>query len=159
MPYKTAESLNYFVIHNLWSATGFVAWAMSQGDNFLFRQLHATQDPADALSKRMNRLLKRAGAKGRNIEVAHSFRHGAKDLMNEDEIDDAVSRKQMGHARSGDAHSGYGTRAELLRAECRRLANLPLPEAIDWRVFDGLDLEAMAAKPRSRGRSSREDGH
>lgn len=155
VPYKTLESLAYFVVHNIWSETGFVDWAMAQGDAFLFRQLHATRDPADALSKRMNRLLRRAGARGRNIEVAHSFRHGAKDLMTDDEIDDRAVRKQMGHAASGDAHAGYGSRTELRRAECLALASLPLPTSIDWSIFRGLDFEAMASKPRGRGKGVR----
>ena len=156
VPYKTDESLSYFVLHDIWSKFGFVDWATAQADSFIFRQLHTTKDPADALSKRMNRLLRRAGAKGKNVEVAHSFRHGAKNIMNEDQIGEAAVRKQMGHAVAGDAHSGYGSRTELLHSECQRLAKLPLPTTIDWSIFTGLDFEAMASKPRSRGRGGRE---
>jgi integrase len=155
VPYKTRESLSYFVVHDIWSQAGFVDWAMAQGDAFLFRQLHATKDPADALSKRMNRLLRRAGAKGKNIEVAHSFRHGAKNLMVDDEIGDGAVRKQMGHAPSADAHTGYGSRTELQRTECQALASLPLPTSIDWTAFRRLDFEAMASKPRGRGKGVR----
>jgi hypothetical protein len=155
VPYKTAESLAYFAVHDLWTDCGFVDWALGQGERFLFRQLHAAKDPADALSKRMNRLLKRAGAKGKNIEVAHSFRHGAKNLMVDDEIGDGAVRKQMGHAPGADAHTGYGSRTELQRAECQALANLPLPTSIDWSIFQGLDFEAMASKPRGRGKGVR----
>jgi len=155
VPYKTTESLAYFAVHNIWSDCGFVDWALGQGERFLFRQLHAAKDPADALSKRMNRLLKRAGAKGKNIEVAHSFRHGAKNLMVDDEIGDGAVRKQMGHAATGDAHTGYGSRTELQRAECQAIASLPLPTPIDWSIFQGLDFEAMASKPRGRGKGVR----
>jgi hypothetical protein len=37
--------------------------------------------------------------------------------------------------------------------ECQRLAHLSLPATINWGVFEGLDFEAMASKPRQRGRN------
>jgi hypothetical protein len=40
----------------------------------------------------------------------------------------------------------------LRRTECHRLADLALPNGIAWSMFEGLDFEAMASKPRQIGR-------
>jgi len=157
VPYKTGESLKYFVVHQMWTENKFIAWAMTQGETFIFRQLHLTTDPADTLSKRANRLLIKAGARGANVEVAHSLRHGAKDLMDDNSIDDKTSRQQMGHAPAADPHGKYGREfREILRKKCHELAHMPLIEGVDWSRFDGLDFEAMAARPRSIGRRQRQ---
>jgi hypothetical protein len=59
-------------------------------------------------------------------------------------------RLQAGH-ELGDVHEKYGFGA-LSAAECRRLARLPLPKEINWRVFRGLDFDALAAHRRGPGR-------
>ncbi|PPQ30949.1 hypothetical protein CCR94_10740 [Rhodoblastus sphagnicola] len=151
-PYKTTDSLNFFVLHKMWDECGFTDWAKEQGDAFIFRQLHACADPADAASKRCGRLLKKAGAIGCNIEVPHALRHGAKDAMVDAAIDGETRRKQMGQSTRMDVHDDYGSNRSLTRAECQRLAQLPLMEAVDWSVFKGLDFEAMASKVRKGGR-------
>lgn len=151
VPYKTTESLQFFVLHNWFREIGFTPWAQEQGENFLFRQLQTCKDPSDTASKRVNSGLKRAGARGMNIEVGHSIRHGAKDYMIDEGVDTEATHLQMGH-ETGDAHSGYGKRYELRRKQCQELAKLPLPPEIDWTIFEGLDFEAMAAKPRKGGR-------
>jgi integrase len=53
--------------------------------------------PAAVGAQRVNRLLAKAGAIGRNIEVAHGLRHGAEDLMFDDNVEDETQRLQMGH--------------------------------------------------------------
>jgi integrase len=155
--YKTDGSLRFFVLHHFFRETGFVDWAKDLGDQFIFRLLVSKADPGDVASKRVNRLLKKAGAIGMNIEVAHSLRHGAKDLLIEEEVDDEATRLQMGH-ESNDVHGIYGERSSLRRKQCQELAHFELPKEIDWSMFEGLDFEAMASKPRNVGRPKRRGG-
>jgi hypothetical protein len=154
VPYKTGDSLRFFVLHDRFRQCGFVDWARAQGEGFVFRMLQNCKDPADAASKRMNRLLKQGGTAGMNIEVAHSMRHGGKDVLIEEEIPSETARLQMGHQPSDD-HSGYGARVELNRKQCHQLAHFELPSEIDWSMFDGLDFDAMAKQPRKMGRPKR----
>lgn len=112
--YKTDASLRHFVLHELFREIGFVDWAKAQGDAFLFRLLASTADPGDAASKRINRLLRAAGAIGGNIEVGHSLRHGGKDLYIEENVDDLTTRLQMGH-EAQDVHAGYWRQSALRR--------------------------------------------
>jgi hypothetical protein len=154
VPYKTDESLRFFVLHSAFRKWGFVDWATEQGDNFLFRLLQTCKDPSDTASDRINKLLRRGGAAGMNIEVGQSLRHGGKDMLIEEDVDTQTTRLQMGH-RASDPHAGYGTRAELRRKQCQELANLDLPKEIDWSMFAGLDFEAMASRPRMVGRPKR----
>lgn len=86
-----------------------------------------------------------------NIEVAHSLRHGAKEMFIEEDLDDEATRLQMGH-EANDVHGNYGQQSALRRKQCQELANFELPKEIDWAMFDGLDFEAMASKPRKIGR-------
>ncbi|MCW5691627.1 MAG: hypothetical protein KIT48_04620 [Pseudolabrys sp.] len=154
VPYKTNASLQFFVLHKFFRDIGFVDWAMTQGDNFIFAGLQSLTDASDTASKRVNRLLLRAGAKGMNIEVGHSMRHGGKDLLIEEEVDPETRRRQMGH-EVDDVHANYGEREELRRQQCRTLYEFALPKEIDWNRFKGLDFEAMARKPRQVGRPKR----
>lgn len=133
---------------------GLCGWAIEQGDNLLFRLLQTCKDPSDTASDRINKLLRRGGAAGMNIEVGQSLRHGGKDLLIEEDVDTTTTRLQMGH-RASDPHAGYGTRAELRRKQCQELANFELPKEIDWSMFEGLDFEAMASRPRQVGRQKR----
>ncbi len=155
-PYKTTESLSFFVLHKLWDECGFIDWARAQGDAFIFRQLHACADPSDAASKRCGRLLQKAGAIGCNIEVPHALRHGAKDAMVDAAIDGETRRKQMGQSTRVDVHDDYGSNRTLTREECQKLAKLPLMKEVDWSVFKGLDFEAMASKIRKGGRPKKD---
>lgn len=154
VPYKTGPSLRYFVLHRFFRDIGFVDWAVAQGDSFLFGLLQSVADPSDTASKRINRLLVKGGAKGMNIEVGHSIRHGGKDLLIDEDIDEDATRLQMGH-EPADVHANYGQRDELRRKQCQELANFTLPGEIDWKRFEGLDFEAMARKPRQIGRPKR----
>jgi hypothetical protein len=65
IPYKTDESLRFFVLHSAFRKWGFVDWATEQGDNFLFRLLQTCKDPSDTASDRINTLLRRGGAAAR----------------------------------------------------------------------------------------------
>jgi hypothetical protein len=56
------------------------------------------------------------------------------------------------------AESGYGERSALRRKQCRELAHFELPKEIDWPMFEELDFEAMASKPRNVGRPKRRGG-
>jgi hypothetical protein len=143
-----------FGSHSAFRKWGFVDWATEQGDNFLFRLLQTCKDPSDTASDRINTLLRRGGAAGKNIEVGQSLRHGGKDMLIEEDVDTQTTRLQMGH-RASDPHAGYGTRAELRRKQCQELANFELPKEIDWSMFEGLDFEAMASRPRTVGRPKR----
>lgn len=154
VPYKTTKSLKFFVLHDLFRRIGFVDWAKAQGDEPIFRKLAQLEDPADAVSKRVNRLLQKAGAIGKNIEVCHSLRHGAKDMLIDEDVDDETTRLQMGHGASDD-HADYGRREALRRKQCQELAHFELPKEIGWSVFEGLDFEAMASRPRAVGRPKR----
>lgn len=152
VPFKTDESLRFFVLHDLFRRIGFVDWAKKQGDAFLFRALHGAKDPSAVASQRANRLLDSViGARSKNIDVAHSFRHGAKDLMQDEVIADVSSRLQMGHEIS-NVHANYGRRAELRRQECMTLAEMKLPSEIDWTMFEGLDFQKLASRERAKGR-------
>ncbi len=154
VPYKTGASLRYFVLHRFFRDIGFVDWAVAQGDNFLFGLLQSVVDPSDTASKRINRLLLKGGAKGMNIEVGHSIRHGGKDLLIDEDVDEGATRLQMGHEPT-DVHAKYGQRDELRPKQCQELANFTLPPEINWKRFEGLDLEAMARKPRKVGRPAK----
>lgn len=149
--FKTEASLRFFVLHHFFRRIGFVEWAAAQGDNFIFRLLSSTTDPGDVASKRVNRLLKKAGAIGMNIEVAHSLRHGAKEMFIEEDLDDEATRLQMGH-EANDVHGNYGQQSALRRKQCQELAHFELPKEIDWSMFNGLDFEQMANKARQVGR-------
>jgi hypothetical protein len=86
----------------------------------------------------VNRLLKKAGAIGMNIEVAHSLRHGAKEMFIEEDLDDEATRLQMGH-EANDVHGNYGQQSALRRKQCQELAHFELPtlrashRRVDWR--------------------------
>ena len=147
VPIKTEESMTFFVLHNFFAEIGFVDWARRQ-DGWIFAALHEHPDPSKYASKAMGKLLKRSGAKGG--EVFHSFRGEGIDAMRKGEVRDRSGRLQSGH-ELGDVHDKYGFRA-LEAEECQRLANLPLPEGIDWKVLEGLDFEAMAKARPAKGR-------
>ncbi|MGY4499452.1 integrase [Bradyrhizobium sp. GM24.11] len=149
--FKTEASLRFFVLHDFFRRIGFVDWAAEQGDDFIFRLLASTSDPGDVASKRVNRLLKKGGAIGMNIEVAHSLRHGAKDMFIEEDLDEEATRLQMGH-EANDVHGNYGQQSALRRKQCQELAHFELPKEIDWSMFEGLAFEAMASRPRVLGR-------
>ena len=75
-PIKTEASTSFFVLHNFLKEIGFVAWAVKQGDEFLFSELMRLADPSKSASSYMARLFKKAGIKDTRNEVYHSLRGG-----------------------------------------------------------------------------------
>jgi len=151
VPFKTAESVGFFVLHNFLREIGWTDWAVTHGENWLFPQLHAYRDPAKEASRIMNRLLVSAGAVGKNLEVFHSLRgDGITGLRSVGEIHDRTAKLQSGHVLDGE-HEKYGRR-DLLHEECVAIATRPLPRGIDWNVFRGLDFDALAKGRRKLGR-------
>jgi hypothetical protein len=147
VPIKTEESMTFYVLHTYLDEIGLISW-MRSCSGFVFKAAHEHPDPSKYMSKVMQRLLKRCGAKGG--EVFHSLRGDAIDGMRKEKVDGRARRLQSGH-ELGDVHDQYGFRA-LSPDECQRLANLPLQAGIDWDVFRGLDFDAMAKRRRTRGR-------
>jgi hypothetical protein len=148
VPLKTSESMTFYVLHNFFVEIGFVDWMRVQR-GFVFAAAHEHADPSKYMSKVLQNHMARCGAAGG--EVFHSLRGDAIDGMRDADVQNRTRRLQAGH-ELGDEHDKYGFRA-LSAAECQRLANLPLPEDIDWSVFKNkLDFEAMAGRRRARGR-------
>jgi hypothetical protein len=147
VPIKTEESMTFYVLHNYLDEIGLISW-MRGCIGFVFQAPHEHPDPSKYMSKVMQRLLKRSGARGG--EVFHSLRGDAIDGMRKERVDGRARRLQSGH-ELGDVHDQYGFRALSLE-ECQRLANLPLQAGIDWEVFKKLDFDAMAKRRRTRGR-------
>ena len=151
VPYKTTESLTFFVIHNFFVEIGWVDWMMKRGDGWIFEAAHEHSDPSKYESKVMGRLLKRNGAKA-GREVFHNLRGEAIDTMRHAKVESRSRRLQAGHELTS-IHDKYSFEA-LSEEECQHLATLPLPKGIDWDIFKGLDFDALAAKRRDRGRPS-----
>jgi hypothetical protein len=147
VPIKTPESMSFYVLHNYLDEIGFIAW-MRARSGFIFEAAHEHPDPSKYMSKTMQNIMKRCGAKGG--EVFHSLRGDAIDGMRNAKVEGRASRLQSGH-ELGDVHDKYGFRA-LTAEQCQYLANLPLQEGIDWDIFRGLDFDAMAKRRRTRGR-------
>jgi hypothetical protein len=70
--------------------------------------------------------------------------------------------KKTARAKCSSAPASYlghvterGALAELRRKQCQELANFELPKEIDWSMFEGLDFETMASRPRQVGRPKR----
>jgi hypothetical protein len=149
VPIKTNESLGPYVIHEFLSEIGFVDWARRR-DDFVFTALLDTADPADAASKRMQRLYDSVGIDRKVWAAYHGLRHAKIDEDRASKVAERTTRKQVGH-ELGDVHSNYGNRG-LLRTELVELSTVPLPREIDWDMFRALDFDKLAdAKPR-RGR-------
>jgi hypothetical protein len=136
--------MTFFVLHNFLVEIGFVDWARRQ-NGWVFAAVHEHPNPSKYASKVMSRLLRRSGAQ--EGEVFHSLRGDAIDEMRGAEVQSRARKLQSGH-ELGDEHEKYGFRA-LKAADCKRLAEMPLPEGIDWDVFRGLDFDKLAAARRS----------
>lgn len=147
VPIKTSESMTFYVLHSFLDEIGFISWMRAQ-NGFIFRAAHEHPDPSKYMSKTMQNIMQRCGARGG--EVFHSLRGDAIDEMRDADVEGRARRLQSGH-ELGDVHDKYGFRA-LTAKQCKYLANLPLQEGIDWNVFKGLDFDAMAKRRRTRGR-------
>jgi integrase len=149
VPFKTEESLTYFVLHDVLAEIGFIDWARS-GQGFLFESLHEAKDPADTASKRMARLFRQAGLDPRLFNMFHGLRHAKIALDRELKVDPRTIRLQIGHELGG-VHENYGDHG-MNRSELAAVARVELPLGIDLSVFHDLDFEALAAARPRRGR-------
>ena len=98
--------------------------------DWLFPHLTADRygDRAQALSKRLNRLLDQVNSDP-NLAANHSWRHRARTLLEHAGISPWVSDWFVGHARQGEGLSRYsqGPSQEQLIAAARAI---PLPAAV-----------------------------
>lgn len=150
VPYKTGDSLNYFVLHDFLREIGFIDWAKRRGDQFLFPDLMRLKDPAGRASSYMQRLFEKAGIEKGRREVFHSLRSGKIDDMRSKKIDDRARKMQVGHALGDDEHSNYGSRV-ITEDHAFEIAFLPLSERVDYSLFKGLDFDRLALNRRMKG--------
>ncbi|MBB6262216.1 integrase [Paenochrobactrum gallinarii] len=148
-PIKTEASTSFYVLHNILEEIGFIKWAASKGDAFLFSELMRLADPSKSASSYMNRLFKKAGIKDTPNEVFHSLRSGYISDMSEQQIDRRERKLQVGHSVGQEEHEKYGHKT-LTEVQARRFATLPIAEEIDLSIYQNLDFEKMAKKSRSQ---------
>ena len=154
VPFKTGESLKVFVLHEIFERIGLIAYLQDLGPGFIFEELHEDKnDPADTAQKRMSTLYDLAGVLREFYKTFHGLRHSKINEDRELKIDPRTSRRQVGH-ENGDVHDGYGL-SQLRRSELLTIAHAPLPEEIDWTVFDGLDFAKLAEHRVTRGRKKK----
>lgn len=165
VPYKTDASITFFVIHDFLVEIGFVEWAVSLGDRFIFQELMKLADPSKSASQYMGRLFERAGIKppakkgtkrGKtesSREVFHSLRGGFIDETRDQEISERDSKLQVGHEVGTDEHGKYGFRS-ITEKMARKIASMELNPEIDLTSYRGLDFGKMDRKKRSSGRKS-----
>jgi integrase len=152
VPVKTRDSVKFFVLHSFLNEIGFVDWAQTIGDEFIFPQLMKTADPAKTASQYMGRLYSRAGIKATRGEVFHSLRGGFIAEGRDQDVRDRDLRLQAGHDAGEDEHSKYGFN-HITEKSAHYIANLPLNPRIDFSMFKGLDFNAMWKKQRTMGRA------
>ncbi len=156
VPYKTDASITYLVLHQFLVEIGFVEWAASLGDRFIFQELTRLVDPSKSASQYMGRLFERAEIKDTRSEVFHSLRGGYIDESRDQDVSARDSKLQVGHEVGADEHDLYGFRA-LSEKTARRLATLELNPEIDLSVYRGLDFKNIDGKKRSSGRKLRKN--
>ena len=144
VPIKTEVSLNFYVLHNFFVDCGLVGWMMRQ-EGFIFKLLHEAEDPADAASKRMQRLFEGV-ADPHLYQTYHGLRHGRKNEDIDNSLSPAASRIQAGRAPGSDDDM-YG-QGHLTAAQVKMIANAPLSPEIDWRMFERRNWDEYAARAR-----------
>lgn len=152
VPIKNNASMTFFVLHDFLVEIGFVHWAKSQGDRFLFRELTRLSDPSKSASSYMGRLFEDAEIKEAKGERFHSLRGGFIAEAGEQNIEKRNRQMQVGHEIGDDEHDKYGFRA-LTENAARVFATMPINSRIDLSVFRGLDFDKLAAAQRTRGRT------
>lgn len=132
---KNVSSRRLIALHECFDTIGFIAYAKTRrATEWLFPAAFyhgkaRVQDPADAASKRMNRMLREVGIHKKLELVFHSTRHSAKDLMRMARIDERTHDLQTGHAFR-TASKAYGSKT-LRAEEIQVLRSLPLPNGLD----------------------------
>jgi hypothetical protein len=153
LPVKTVESLGLFVLHDFLNDIGFIAWARSK-PGFVFDALHEASDPADTASKRMARLFVAAGMDPAQDKMFHGLRHLKIAEARDAGFDPRTTRLQVGHELES-VHDKYGGQT-LRPLEIQALGRSPLPQDIDWSIFQTLNFAALsAARPRMGKKTKR----
>lgn len=150
VPIKTDQSTTFFVLHDLLREIGFVEWAQSQREAFLFPTLTSLKDPSKQASTYMRRLFRKAGIPGDRKEVFHSLRGGQIELMRDNKVDPRDRRLQAGH-KLDEEHDNYGPKA-ISEKRAYEMAHAPLKEGVNYTMFRGLDFKKLAGAKRTRGR-------
>jgi integrase len=156
VPIKTDQSTTFFVLHDLLREIGFIAWAQSRGEDFLFPTLTSLKDPSKQASTYMQRLFRKAGVPGNRREVFHSLRGGHIELMRTNKVDPRDRRLQAGH-KIEEEHELYGFKA-ISEERAREIAHAKLKEEVDYSMFRGLDFGKLARARRTLGRRPKPDG-
>ncbi|MGF0539897.1 hypothetical protein ACQQ2Q_18005 [Agrobacterium sp. ES01] len=132
---KNKPSRRLIALHETFEKVGFIKYAQSRrGDEWLFPAAfyygkRRVKDPADAASKRMNRMLEDVGIHKHMEKVFHSSRHTAKDIMRMARVDERTHDLQTGHALA-TVSKRYGLK-HLAQQELEVLRSLPLPDGLD----------------------------
>lgn len=156
VPIKTDASTTFFVLHEFLVEIGFVKWASSLGDRFIFQELIRLDDPSKSASSYMGRLFKRAGIKDSRQAVFHSLRGGYIGESRDQDIDVRDRKLQVGQQVGADDHEIYGFSA-LSQKMAKRISTMNLNPEIDVSFYRDLDFKKMDAKKRTRGRAPKED--
>lgn len=132
---KNEPSRRLIALHSTFEAVGFIEYSQSRkSDEFIFPAAFnhgkkKVEDPADAASKRMNRMLKLVGIHKEMTATFHSTRHNAKDFLRLAKIDERTHDLQTGHSLDGVSRN-YGSK-HLVLEEVEVLRAMPLPSGLD----------------------------
>lgn len=92
-------------------------------------------DPANKVSKRLNRYLEKVGIKSDKFVSFHSFRHGFFDQLRNNNVEEYIIHKVIGHAgQSVTALYGEGASVE----KCKEVVDL---------CYQNLDFSIIKVKP------------
>lgn len=150
VPLKTKASLSFFVLHEFFHRIGFIDWALSRGNQFLFPDLMRLADPSKSASQYMQRLFKKAGVAPGCGEVFHSLRAQYIDDLRDHQVSLRAGRIQVGHSVGADVNAHYGLKS-LNEASAVALARLPMRSDVDYSMFEALDFRRMVRNRRSKG--------
>ena len=137
---KNYGSRRWMVVHPVLEELGFVAWARAQR-GYIFKELHAAENPADAASKRMARLFEKAGIRTGQArqDVFHSLRHTAKDWLRGAGVPERTTDRQAGHRPEGEGGK-YGAK-RLTPVELCVLSAARLPTRLDLSSYRSVGPE------------------
>jgi integrase len=150
---KTETSRRYVVLHQKLIELGFHRWATDSKREWVFEDFHGAAAPANAASKRFQRLFKLWGLTGRNTEVFHALRHTYKDLARAAGADERTIALQTGHSLDGVAMN-YGSKV-LRPDEMKKLSGIELPTEWNLSAYESLVRRIAANDPSSRYRKRR----
>ena len=132
---KNKPSSRLIALHEVFEETGFIDYVRSrQSSDYVFPAAFyhgkdRVEDPADAASKRMNRMLKKVGIHKTLENTFHSTRHFAKDAMRLAQVDERTLDLQSGHSLKTVSRK-YGKKI-LKTEEMEVLRAMPLPLGLD----------------------------